>query len=141
MSPPPPTRRRRPLLHPSTSLRLTPPLRLRPFYLLTTSLSLLLLALLGFHPTLASRIAPPVPFSDKVLHFVGFTAASSQFYLAWEVEESAAWAWGWAWWREGVSGVVCAGGESFLFRVGVLSRLGGCRAWADLSWVLCQWVG
>lgn len=46
------------------------PLKIRPAFVVLTGLTLVVLSVLGFHPTLAGRISPPVPFSDKLLHFV-----------------------------------------------------------------------
>lgn len=46
------------------------PLKIRPAFVVLTGLTLVLLSVLGFHPTLAGKISPPVPFSDKLLHFV-----------------------------------------------------------------------
>ncbi|GAA5991502.1 hypothetical protein JCM5350_005187 [Sporobolomyces pararoseus] len=93
------------------SLPLSPnlPLRIRPFFLLTTFLTLLLLSLLGFHPTLATRLAPPsVPFSDKVLHFVCFALATAGFYRIWKVQDEARKAWvGWRMFNEIVTFAVC----------------------------------
>lgn len=65
------------------------PLRLRPAFLLLTTITMLILALLGFHPTLATKISPPVPFSDKLLHFICFFIASAQFYAIWVVEPTS----------------------------------------------------
>ncbi|GAA6039769.1 hypothetical protein JCM8097_004213 [Rhodosporidiobolus ruineniae] len=89
------------------------PLRIRPAFVLYTLLTLILLSLLGFHPTLAQHLAPPdVPFSDKVLHFVCFLAATVLFFQIWVVEEQARRVWYWAWFNELVSVGVCvlAGG-------------------------------
>ncbi|GAA5879944.1 hypothetical protein JCM1840_006939 [Sporobolomyces johnsonii] len=84
------------------------PLRIRPAFVLLTSLTLLVLSLLGFHPTLAARLAPPqVPFSDKVLHFVCFALATSLFYAIWQVEEHARRVWFWRWWNELAAILVC----------------------------------
>ncbi|GAA5949487.1 hypothetical protein JCM21900_000236 [Sporobolomyces salmonicolor] len=84
------------------------PLRIRPAFVLFTFLTLLVLSLLGFHPTLAARLAPPqVPFSDKVLHFVCFGLATSLFYAIWVVEEHARRVWFWRWWNELAALVVC----------------------------------
>ena len=84
------------------------PLRIRPFFLFLTFLILLLLSLLGFHPTLATHLAPPsVPFSDKVLHFVCFAGATCGFYSIWIVDESVRRIWAWRWFNELVSGIVC----------------------------------
>ncbi|GAA5982687.1 hypothetical protein JCM10908_006745 [Rhodotorula pacifica] len=80
------------------------PLRIRPAMILGTFLALLLLSMLGFHPTLATHLAPPsVPFSDKVLHFVCFGLATALFYACWVVEESARRVTFWRYWNETVS--------------------------------------
>ncbi|SCZ97954.1 BZ3500_MvSof-1268-A1-R1_Chr3-3g06480 [Microbotryum saponariae] len=83
------------------------PVRVRPMMALLTASSLLVLAALGFHPTLASKITPPVPFSDKLLHFVCFTAASAQFYAIWNVDQAVRTYWHWKHWNELVSILVC----------------------------------
>ncbi|GAA5894743.1 hypothetical protein JCM8208_006057 [Rhodotorula glutinis] len=84
------------------------PLRIRPAFVLLTFLSLLVLSLLGFHPTLAHHLAPPqVPFSDKVLHSVCFAAATALFYACWVVEESARRVAVWRYFKEGATVVVC----------------------------------
>lgn len=73
-----------------------------------------LLSLLGFHPTLATHLQHPrVPFSDKILHFVGFFLASVQFYAIWLVDERARVEGPvlWRWWTEGVSWGTCGVGE------------------------------
>ncbi|BGP20530.1 hypothetical protein JCM10213_003794 [Rhodosporidiobolus nylandii] len=94
------------------------PLRIRPAFILYTFLTLLLLSLLGFHPTLASHVAPPaIPFSDKALHFVCFWAATTLFYAIWVVEEHARRWWVWAWFNEIVSVGVC------VFAGGILSEI------------------
>jgi len=90
------------------------PLRIRPFFLLLTTLTLLLLSLLGFHPTLATHLAPPtVPFSDKLLHFVCFAGATAGFYWVWVVDEGVRRVWYWRWFNELTSLVVCCFGTSF----------------------------
>lgn len=78
---------------------------MQAFIGLTTG-TLAVLALLGFHPTLAAHISPPVPFSDKLLHFVCFLLASAQFYAIWVVDEGRR-DWLWRWWPEGISVLVC----------------------------------
>ena len=84
------------------------PLRIRPAFVLLTFGSLVILALLGFHPTLAQKISPPIPFSDKLLHFVCFFFASAQFYSIWVVEDSRR-DWYWRYFPEIISVVVCLG--------------------------------
>ncbi|GAA5839746.1 hypothetical protein JCM9279_005156 [Rhodotorula babjevae] len=84
------------------------PLRIRPAFVLLTFLSLLVLSLLGFHPTLAHHLAPPdVPFSDKVLHFVCFATATALFYACWVVEEHARRVAVWRYFKEAATVVVC----------------------------------
>lgn len=86
------------------------PLRLRPAFVLLTLLTLILLSLLGLHPTLAHRISPPIAHSDKLLHFVAFFLASLFFYSVWEVEDSARRrAAGWRFIIDGMSVAVCTG--------------------------------
>lgn len=82
---------------------------LKQAFILLTILSLLLLSVLGFHPTLAQRLAPPaIPFSDKILHFFAFGLASALFYACWVVDDSArARVWMWRHFNEALSGVVC----------------------------------
>ncbi|SCV74754.1 BQ2448_7783 [Microbotryum intermedium] len=83
------------------------PVRVRPMMALLTASSLLVLAALGFHPTLANKISPPVPFSDKLLHFVCFTFASAQFYAIWNVDQAVRTYWHWKYWNVLVSLLVC----------------------------------
>ncbi|GAA5883441.1 hypothetical protein JCM16303_003800 [Sporobolomyces ruberrimus] len=93
-----------------------PQLQIRPFFLLTTFITLVLLSLLGFHPTLATKIAPTsVPFSDKVLHFVCFFIATWSFYRIWKVKDEARKVWiGWRMFNEGMTfGVCCIVGGIF----------------------------
>lgn len=69
----------------------------------------MVLSLLGFHPTLAQRLAPPaIPLSDKILHFFAFGLASAEFYACWVVDDQArARVWMWRQFNEGLSGIVC----------------------------------
>ncbi|KAK4048650.1 hypothetical protein OIV83_004620 [Microbotryomycetes sp. JL201] len=86
------------------------PLRVRPAFIILCALTLVLLGALGFHPTLANKLTPPkVPLWDKVLHFVGFTLASSLFYAIWLVEHNARRTGGpqWRYFNEILSSVVC----------------------------------
>ncbi|GAA6013888.1 hypothetical protein JCM11491_000458 [Sporobolomyces phaffii] len=85
------------------------PVRVRPCFLAATFVSLVVLSLLGFHPTLATRLAPPaVPLSDKVLHFVCFAAATAAFYRIWHVPDDARkLSPVWRWWNEGATFSVC----------------------------------
>lgn len=80
------------------------PLRIRPALVLGTFLALLVLSLLGFHPTLASHLTPAaVPWSDKLLHFICFGIATALFYSCWVVEEHARRVTFWRYWNELVS--------------------------------------
>lgn len=101
------------------SLPITPtlPVRVRPFFIGLTLATLIVLSLLGFHPTLASRVAPAsVPFSDKVLHFVCFAAATASFYRIWRVKDDARKNWvGWRWFNEIVTFATCCIGEPLSF--------------------------
>ncbi|KAM0789945.1 hypothetical protein ACM66B_006785 [Microbotryomycetes sp. NB124-2] len=86
------------------------PLRVRPAFIVLCALALLLLGALGFHPTLANKLTPPrVPFWDKLLHFVGFTLATSLFYAIWIVEQHARRTGGpqWRYFNEILSALVC----------------------------------
>ncbi|KAI5479521.1 VanZ-like domain protein [Pseudohyphozyma bogoriensis] len=89
------------------------PLRVRPAFILLTFLSLLILSALGFHPTLAQKISPPVPFSDKLLHFVCFFFASAEFYAIWSVDSDVR-TWYWRWFNECVSFVTCMLSSEFV---------------------------
>lgn len=87
------------------------PLRIRPAFILLTFLSLLILSLLGFHPTLASKISPPIPFSDKLLHFICFSFASYLFYFIWDIEENSRnRIWWLNWFNELISWFICGFG-------------------------------
>ncbi|KWU45204.1 hypothetical protein RHOSPDRAFT_16674 [Rhodotorula sp. JG-1b] len=80
------------------------PLRIRPALVLGTFLALLVLSMLGFHPTLASHLTPSaVPWSDKLLHFICFGIATALFYSCWVVEEHARRVTFWRYWNELVS--------------------------------------
>ena len=80
------------------------PLRIRPALVLGTFLALLILSMLGFHPTLASHLTPSaVPWSDKLLHFICFGIATALFYSCWVVEEHARRVTFWRYWNELVS--------------------------------------
>ena len=102
---------------------------------------LVLLSLLGFHPTLADRLTPDrVPFSDKILHFVCFYAATGActcppgplrgaltrlaalFFWIWHVDEHARRVWYWRSFPELVSIPVCILGQSARPVVGCSSR-------------------
>lgn len=102
-------------------------------------LSLIVLSLLGFHPTLARRVQPPIPFSDKLLHFVCFSLATALFYAVWYVEPDARVLQPWRYWPEYASIGVCmvAGGFGSEFVQALLpykevKYLMHITAWANL---------
>ncbi|KAG9004472.1 hypothetical protein FRB94_002343 [Tulasnella sp. JGI-2019a] len=66
------------------------PIRLRPWFILFTSLIMIILGLLGF-----TNIAQNWPLNDKILHFVCFAAATGVFYFIFDVEEDARRIWFW----------------------------------------------
>jgi len=61
------------------------PLRVRPAFIALTAIVMVLLALLGFHPTLASRTR----INDKILHFVCFGVATGTFVWIWDIDDAA----------------------------------------------------
>lgn len=66
------------------------PLRLRPWFLLFTTLIMLLLAFLGF-----TNVSHGLPLNDKVLHFLCLGVATGVFYFIFDVEEDARRIWLW----------------------------------------------
>ncbi|KAG8928776.1 hypothetical protein FRC03_009160 [Tulasnella sp. 419] len=66
------------------------PIRWRPWFLLFTSLIMLLLALLGF-----TNIANNWPLDDKILHFVCLGLATGVFYFIFDADEDARRIWFW----------------------------------------------
>ncbi|KAK4054003.1 hypothetical protein OIO90_003648 [Microbotryomycetes sp. JL221] len=88
------------------------PLQIRPLFVVACFISLLLLALLGFHPTLANKLSPrQIPWWDKVLHFIGFLVSTTLFYGIWLVQHQArrTGGIGWRYFNEIVSTIVCGG--------------------------------
>ncbi|KAI0368351.1 hypothetical protein BV20DRAFT_928782, partial [Pilatotrama ljubarskyi] len=78
------------------------PIRLRPWFVVFTSLILVTLALLGF-----TNFSHALPVNDKVLHFLCMAIATGVFYFIFDVEEDARRIW---FWRSApliFSGVVC----------------------------------
>ncbi|EMD37306.1 hypothetical protein CERSUDRAFT_113956 [Gelatoporia subvermispora B] len=66
------------------------PLRLRPWFLLFTTLIMILLAFLGF-----TNVAHALPLNDKLLHFLCLSVATGVFYFIFDVEEDARRIWFW----------------------------------------------
>lgn len=73
------------------------PIRFRPWFLLFTTLLLILLGLLGF-----TNLPNSVPLNDKVLHFVCLGAATGIFYWIFDVDEDARRVWFWRY-----AGLIC----------------------------------
>lgn len=66
------------------------PIRLRPWFLLFTTLIMILLAFLGF-----TNVAHSLPLNDKLLHFFCLSVATGVFYFMFDVEEDARRIWFW----------------------------------------------
>ncbi|KAJ7685247.1 hypothetical protein DFH06DRAFT_36169 [Mycena polygramma] len=66
------------------------PIRLRPWFLLFTTLVMFMLAFLGF-----TNFSRALPINDKLLHFSCFGLASGVFYFIFDVEEDARRIWFW----------------------------------------------
>ncbi|GBE81138.1 hypothetical protein SCP_0308640 [Sparassis crispa] len=66
------------------------PVRLRPWFLLFTSLVMILLAFLGF-----TNLSHSFPLNDKILHFFCLGFATGIFYFIFDVEEDARRIWFW----------------------------------------------
>ncbi|OCH85092.1 hypothetical protein OBBRIDRAFT_785307 [Obba rivulosa] len=66
------------------------PLRLRPWFLLFTTIIIILLAFLGF-----TNVAHALPMNDKLLHFFCLGIATGVFYFIFDVEEDARRIWFW----------------------------------------------
>jgi len=88
------------------------PLRIRPWFLLFTSLIMILLAFLGF-----TNFVRRLPLNDKILHFICLGVATGVFYFIWDVEEDARRIW---FWRN--SGVIITGVICFFFG-GIISEV------------------
>ncbi|KAJ7449873.1 hypothetical protein FB451DRAFT_1286834 [Mycena latifolia] len=66
------------------------PIRLRPWFLLFTTLVMLVLAFLGF-----TNFSRALPLNDKALHFLCFGIATGVFYFIFDVDEDARRIWFW----------------------------------------------
>ncbi|KZT29018.1 hypothetical protein NEOLEDRAFT_1128527 [Neolentinus lepideus HHB14362 ss-1] len=87
------------------------PIRFRPWFLVFTSLIMLLLAFLGF-----TNFSHSLPLNDKLLHFFCLMIATGVFYFIFDVEEDARRIW---FWRH--SGLIFTGVVCFFFG-GILSE-------------------
>jgi len=88
------------------------PIRLRPWFLLFTTLIMLLLAFLGF-----TNFSRSLPLNDKALHFLCFGLATAVFYFIFDVEEDARRIWFWRHSALIFTGFVC------FFCGGILSEI------------------
>jgi VanZ family protein len=78
------------------------PIRLRPWFLLFTTLVMFVLAFLGF-----TNFSRSLPLNDKALHFLCFGLATAVFYFIFDVEEDQRRVW---FWRNSaliITGFVC----------------------------------
>lgn len=78
------------------------PIRLRPWFLLFTTIFMVILALLGF-----TNAHHSVPVNDKVLHFFCFGFATGVFYFIFDVEEDARRIWFWRYSGLILTAVIC----------------------------------
>lgn len=78
------------------------PIRLRPWFLVFTSLVMVLLAFLGF-----TNFARALPINDKLLHFFCLMVATGVFYFIFDVEEDARRIWFWRYSPLIFTGVIC----------------------------------
>ncbi|KAF8320714.1 hypothetical protein DL93DRAFT_1725514 [Clavulina sp. PMI_390] len=78
------------------------PIRIRPWFLLFTVLTMLLLAFIGF-----TNVARGVPINDKILHFFCLGFATGLFYWCFEPEEDARRIWYWRHMSLIITGVLC----------------------------------
>jgi len=78
------------------------PIRLRPWFILFTSLIMMILALLGF-----TNIAQEWPLNDKILHFICFCVATGVFYFIFDVDEDARRIWFWRYFGLIATGFIC----------------------------------
>ncbi|KAI0085184.1 hypothetical protein BDY19DRAFT_459789 [Irpex rosettiformis] len=88
------------------------PLRFRPWFVLFTSLVMILLAFLGF-----TNFAHALPVNDKLLHFFCLMFATGIFYFIFDVEEDARRIWFWRYAPLIFTGIVC------FFFGGILSEV------------------
>ncbi|KAF7363491.1 hypothetical protein MSAN_01005200 [Mycena sanguinolenta] len=78
------------------------PLRLRPWFLLFTTLVMFVLAFLGF-----TNFSRSLPLNDKALHFLCFGLATAVFYFIIDVEEDQRRVWFWRNANLIITGFVC----------------------------------
>ncbi|KAJ6502498.1 hypothetical protein C8R45DRAFT_976791 [Mycena sanguinolenta] len=78
------------------------PLRLRPWFLLFTTLVMFVLAFLGF-----TNFSRALPLNDKALHFLCFGLATAVFYFIFDVEEDQRRVWFWRNANLIITGFVC----------------------------------
>jgi len=78
------------------------PLRIRPWFLLFTSLIMVVLAFLGF-----TNFVRRLPLNDKILHFICLAFATGVFYFIWDVDEDARRIWIWRNAGAILTGVIC----------------------------------
>ncbi|EPQ57201.1 hypothetical protein GLOTRDRAFT_38655 [Gloeophyllum trabeum ATCC 11539] len=78
------------------------PIRFRPWFLVFTSLIMLLLALLGF-----TNFSHALPLNDKLLHFLCLMIATGVFYFIFDVEEEARRIWFWRHAGLIFTGIIC----------------------------------
>ncbi|KAF7428276.1 hypothetical protein PC9H_007497 [Pleurotus ostreatus] len=78
------------------------PIRLRPWFLVLTTLVMIILAFLGF-----TNFAHALPLNDKILHFVCFMLATGVFYFIFDVEEEARRIWFWRHANMLLTGFIC----------------------------------
>jgi len=120
------------------------PIRIRPWFLVLTCLTIILLGLLGF-----TNIARSLPLNDKILHFICLGIATGLFYWCFEPEEEARRVW---FWRH--AGLICTFILCFFFGAimseyvqsllpyktfeggDILANLLGCSFGLAISWHL-----
>lgn len=78
------------------------PIRLRPWFLLFTTIIMVVLALLGF-----TDAHHAVPVNDKILHFACFGLATGVFFFIFDVEEDARRIWFWRYSGLILTAVIC----------------------------------
>ncbi|KAE9411210.1 hypothetical protein BT96DRAFT_869838 [Gymnopus androsaceus JB14] len=88
------------------------PIRLRPWFIAFTFITMLILGFLGF-----TNFSHSLPLNDKLLHFICFFIATTVFYFIFDVEEDSRRIW---FWRH--SGLILTGFTCF-FCGGILSEI------------------
>ncbi|CAH7690201.1 hypothetical protein BY996DRAFT_4583578 [Phakopsora pachyrhizi] len=79
------------------------PVKIRPFFCLSTTITLVVLLVIWFHPSLHALM--PIP--EKLFHFFGFLIITSLFYSIPEVEDQSKVIWYWNYFNEISTGLVC----------------------------------